>query len=79
MFIYMYSQDPLAKEEYPHLAQVDLVPSISLLLGCPIPYSSLGKIILDLFEGSQLDAVRVNAAQVSVTQSACNYCFLNLS
>ena len=31
------------------VSQIDLVPTISLLLGMPIPFSSLGTIVLDLF------------------------------
>lgn len=31
------------------MAQIDLVPSLALLLGVPIPFSSLGSIIEDLF------------------------------
>jgi hypothetical protein len=36
------------------VAQIDLVPSLSLLLGVPIPFSSLGTIIEDLFLPSSL-------------------------
>ena len=43
---------------------MDLVPTVSLLLGAPIPYSSLGRVIGDLFQGQELEALRVNAAQV---------------
>ena len=38
----------------PSVAQIDLVPSLSLLLGVPIPFSSLGSIIEDLFLPSSL-------------------------
>ncbi len=31
------------------IAQVDLAPTLSLLTGVPIPYSSLGRLIVDLF------------------------------
>ena len=31
------------------VSQIDLVPTISLLLGIPVPFSSLGTIVLDLF------------------------------
>ena len=33
----------------PSVAQIDLVPTLSLLLGVPIPFSSLGTIIEELF------------------------------
>ena len=36
------------------VAQIDLVPSLSLLLGVPIPFSNLGAIIEDLFIPSSL-------------------------
>ncbi|KAF8770579.1 GPI ethanolamine phosphate transferase 3 like protein [Argiope bruennichi] len=35
--------------EIPTVAQVDIVPTLSLLLGLPIPFSNLGKIITPLF------------------------------
>ncbi len=31
------------------VSQIDLVPTISLLLGSPIPFSSLGTLVTDLF------------------------------
>ncbi|KAM6902962.1 GPI ethanolamine phosphate transferase 3 [Xenentodon cancila] len=56
--------------------QTDLVPSLALLLGIPIPYSSVGQVLLPLFppqgqtEGvvggiSQLEALWINAKQVN--------------
>lgn len=33
------------------VAQIDLVPTVSLLLGIPIPFGSLGGIIPELFSG----------------------------
>jgi hypothetical protein len=33
-------------------AQIDLVPSLALLLGAPIPFANLGQVIPDLFLGS---------------------------
>lgn len=36
------------------ISQVDLVPTLSLLLGIPIPYSNLGSVILDLVLPEQL-------------------------
>ena len=38
----------------PSVAQIDLVPTVSLLLGVPIPFSNLGTIIEDLFLPSSL-------------------------
>ncbi|CAO3653461.1 unnamed protein product [Cunninghamella echinulata] len=38
---------------YPIIDQVDLVPTLSLLFGLPIPKNSLGKVILDLYSGDK--------------------------
>lgn len=56
------------------VAQVDLVPSLSLLLGLPIPFSNLGGVIPELFnfassnarhnDHSLVQALLVNSAQV---------------
>lgn len=60
--------------------QTDLVPTLALLLGIPIPYSSVGQVLLPLFplsssqsQGaadavaglSQLEALWINAKQVA--------------
>lgn len=37
------------------VAQIDLVPTISLLLGTPIPFGSLGGVIPEVFSGPYLD------------------------
>ncbi|CBN74927.1 conserved unknown protein [Ectocarpus siliculosus] len=37
------------------VAQIDLVPTISLLLGTPIPFGSLGGVIPEVFGGAYLD------------------------
>ncbi|XP_064621054.1 GPI ethanolamine phosphate transferase 3-like [Lineus longissimus] len=50
LFIYsksMLTNSPLLKE--PALSQVDLVPTLSLLLGIPIPFSNLGVVIPEMF------------------------------
>lgn len=54
------------------VSQIDLVPTLSLLLGNPIPYSNLGHIILELFldnddlEHNKLkEVLDINALQVS--------------
>ncbi|XP_006814141.1 GPI ethanolamine phosphate transferase 3, catalytic subunit-like [Saccoglossus kowalevskii] len=57
LFVYSPSQlmhpdtvllNPLQKN-YKTLSQVDLVPTLSLLLGTPIPFSNLGSVMTDLF------------------------------
>lgn len=61
--------------------QTDLVPTLALLLGVPIPYSSVGQVLLPLFpshghaEGpagglSQLDALWINAKQVGAAEGS---------
>jgi len=59
------------KSRYPHRAiqQIDLVPTLSLLLGIPIPYNNLGSVIPELFwrgkTGQLLEkALEVNSAQI---------------
>lgn len=55
--------------------QTDLVPTLALLLSVPIPYSSVGQVLLPLFpshgkaEGlSQLEALWINAKQVGAVK-----------
>lgn len=43
-----------ASKQLLSVAQVDLVPTLAFLLGSPIPYSNLGKIIEDIAEASQV-------------------------
>jgi phosphatidylinositol glycan class O len=55
---------------YGSISQIDIVPTISMLLGAPIPYGSLGMIIPDLFWNSKnpsdlLDPLHVNTAQLN--------------
>ncbi|GAW09775.1 phosphoethanolamine n-methyltransferase [Lentinula edodes] len=40
---------PNAESPYRHIQQIDLVPTISLLLGLPIPFNNLGSVIPELF------------------------------
>ncbi|XP_023263289.1 GPI ethanolamine phosphate transferase 3 isoform X2 [Seriola lalandi dorsalis] len=79
--IFLYSPAPLfpgppSKSEQDVVPQTDLVPTLALLLGVPIPYSSVGQVLLPLFpphgqtEGavgglSQLEALWINAKQVN--------------
>lgn len=51
------------------VSQIDLVPTLSLLLGLPIPFSSLGRVIEPLFIsqpplGNELIALWINVQQV---------------
>ncbi|GJJ70235.1 ethanolamine phosphate transferase 2 subunit G [Entomortierella parvispora] len=62
----------LNREEYEYyksVNQVDLVPTLSLLLGLPIPKNSVGKLIPELFssysESDKLRALQINGHQVA--------------
>nr|XP_033502163.1 GPI ethanolamine phosphate transferase 3 [Epinephelus lanceolatus] len=79
--IFLYSPSPLfpgppSQSEPDVVPQTDLVPTLALLLGVPIPYSSVGQVLLPVFpphgqtEGavgrlSQLEALWINAKQVN--------------
>ncbi|XP_033108786.1 GPI ethanolamine phosphate transferase 3-like isoform X2 [Anneissia japonica] len=54
--LFIYSQKDLRKlnpglamNAYRSISQIDLVPSLSLLLGIPVPFSNLGMVIPELF------------------------------
>lgn len=60
---------PGATAPHRYVQQIDLVPTISLLLGLPIPFNNLGSVIPELFDrdfdGSSLQkAMELNAAQI---------------
>lgn len=62
---------PLPSPPYPakghrSMPQIDLVPTISVLLGLPIPYNNLGSIIPDLFAHPNMlvRALRITATQM---------------
>ncbi|SAM83319.1 related to GPI13-protein involved in glycosylphosphatidylinositol biosynthesis [Ustilago bromivora] len=62
---------PLPSPPYPSsghrsVPQIDLVPTISILLGLPIPYNNLGSIIPDLFPhpDTLLRTLRITAKQM---------------
>lgn len=66
--LFVYSKKPLPQmriDGYPVISQIDLLPTISLLLGTPIPFSNLGVLIEELFEISSLEIARkLNVMQV---------------
>uniref|UniRef100_A0A8C5RVV7 GPI ethanolamine phosphate transferase 3, catalytic subunit n=1 Tax=Laticauda laticaudata TaxID=8630 RepID=A0A8C5RVV7_LATLA len=75
--LFVYSKAPLFQEPPPEepqtVPQVNLVPTLALLLGVPVPYSNIGEVMADLFatEGdvaaslsAQLAAYDINARQV---------------
>ncbi|OAX40004.1 hypothetical protein K503DRAFT_768974 [Rhizopogon vinicolor AM-OR11-026] len=60
---------PEATVPHRYVQQIDLVPTISLLLGLPIPFNNLGSVIPELFnrdpDGLSLQtAMQLNAAQI---------------
>lgn len=66
-------EEPLPSAQMPYqynsVSQIDIVPTISMLLGAPIPYGSLGMILPDLFwnpsnPSELLDPLHVNSAQL---------------
>lgn len=66
---------PIPPQEPQTVPQVNLVPTLALLLGVPVPYSNIGEVMADLFasEGdaaaslrAQLAAYNINARQVRV-------------
>ncbi|XP_035632034.2 GPI ethanolamine phosphate transferase 3 [Oncorhynchus keta] len=79
--IFLYSPSPLfpaspSKSDPEVVPQTDLVPTLALLLGIPIPYSSVGQVLLPLFPAesqtggapaglSQAEALWINAKQVN--------------
>ncbi|KFO06846.1 GPI ethanolamine phosphate transferase 3, partial [Balearica regulorum gibbericeps] len=75
--LFVYSKTPLfgtgPPEEPEAVAQVNLVPTVALLLGVPIPYSNIGEVMAELFSGDgdavsaalqQLLVYHINAKQV---------------
>jgi phosphatidylinositol glycan class O len=61
--------NPSSPHSYGSISQIDIVPTISMLLGAPIPFGSLGMIIPELFWDSNdpselLDPLHVNSAQL---------------
>lgn len=63
------SMFPGASVPHRSIQQVDLAPSLALLLGVPVPFNSLGSVVPELFwddaAGQRYDhALRLNAAQV---------------
>ncbi|XP_013403091.1 GPI ethanolamine phosphate transferase 3 [Lingula anatina] len=83
--LFVYSPSKLTEtvapklEDSPSVSQIDLVPTMSLLLGVPVPFSNLGMIIPELFDHGpwaqagtsevkqvfhKIKALRLNAHQV---------------
>ncbi|XP_052279184.1 GPI ethanolamine phosphate transferase 3-like isoform X2 [Dreissena polymorpha] len=81
--LFIYSKSPITtankpQTDYRTVSQIDIVPTVSLLLGLPIPFSNLGSVITDLFAYCSwskeshikevyhiVEALRVNANQMN--------------
>ncbi|XP_075885150.1 GPI ethanolamine phosphate transferase 3, catalytic subunit [Nelusetta ayraudi] len=77
----LFHSPPPSQSDPDLVPQTDLVPTLALLLGVPIPYSSVGQVLLPLFPSShgqsqgggaaadaglsQLEALWINAKQVN--------------
>lgn len=64
-----YTYFPGTTVRHRNIQQIDILPTVSLLLGLPIPYNNLGSVIPELFwrddKGSELlRALEINAAQI---------------
>ncbi|KAK3601443.1 hypothetical protein CHS0354_033569 [Potamilus streckersoni] len=81
--LFVYSVDQITASGQKHgdhktISQIDFVPTISLLLGLPIPFSNLGQVVPELFDHCswskeshikqvyhRVQALRLNALQIS--------------
>jgi len=52
---------------FKEVRQINLTPTLALALGIPIPYSSLGIAILEIFENEKMDVIKANYLQVILT------------
>ncbi|KAJ7638416.1 hypothetical protein FB45DRAFT_902779 [Roridomyces roridus] len=64
-----YTTFPGAPTSHRYIQQIDIVPTLSLLLGLPIPFNNLGTIIPELFWRDQMgtglsEALAINVAQI---------------
>lgn len=50
------------------VSQIDIVPTLSLLLGVPIPYGSLGSVIPELFLRSELKVADTSIGAVNLDE-----------
>jgi phosphatidylinositol glycan class O len=75
LFVYSKKSLPsISDDKYSTVSQIDLLPTISLLLDIPIPFSNLGALIEDLFNESSLNLARkMNVMQVMRYISTYNF------
>lgn len=73
--LFVYSKKPLPSisNDYLTISQIDLLPTISLLLDIPVPFSNLGAIIEDIFDKKTVGtAWKLNVEQVVRYASSYN-------
>ena len=50
--------------KFKEVRQINLTPTLSLLMGVPIPFSNLGIVVREMFESNKLEALQANFKQV---------------
>ncbi|KAJ6475810.1 hypothetical protein C8R47DRAFT_1021326 [Mycena vitilis] len=63
-----YSTFPKAPASYRSIQQIDIVPTLSLLLGLPIPFNNLGTVIPELFWRDRKGVSLTRALEINVAQ-----------
>lgn len=58
-------------DKFPQVEQIDLAPTLSLLLGIPVPLNSLGGVITELIEDLLPPREVLRGLQVNAHQLAC--------
>ncbi|XP_038598463.1 GPI ethanolamine phosphate transferase 3 [Tachyglossus aculeatus] len=67
--LFLYSKTPLFPTDPPQdpeeVAQVNLVPTLALLLGLPIPFGNVGEVMAELFSGPPAGATGPHSAALA--------------
>ncbi|KAF7333509.1 GPI ethanolamine phosphate transferase 3 [Mycena venus] len=63
-----YTTFPNAPTSHRFIQQIDIVPTLSLLLGLPIPFNNLGTVIPELFWRDRTGAGLARALEINVAQ-----------
>ncbi|KAJ6525465.1 hypothetical protein DFH09DRAFT_1046410 [Mycena vulgaris] len=63
-----YKTFPNAPTSHRSIQQIDIVPTLSLLLGLPIPFNNLGTVIPELFWRDRKGAGLIQALEINVAQ-----------
>jgi hypothetical protein len=61
----------LTKDHFRQVSQIDVVPTIALLMGLPIPFGNLGGIIPELFLGTDLILILTSKSSTSPPPPKC--------